>query len=270
MAKEYPGVEVEDADPGRQALPGDPAVGGRGEADAADRRAPRRPPHRRHRHGLAGREPRAARALQPAAGRHDRHPARGHPLDRGGRQGRPAVGARGRGADPARAAVRAGHRPPRGRGVRDGAHERRGGDRHQQVARRGDRRSSCRRTCSSSWASARPRSWRSPRSRPRSSSRPTKVEGHDEDPVPAVAEVATKCPITGRVGGRPRVATDPIVWTEESWDRLKAVPLIARPLARNTVERFARNHGIWRITTTVDGREQAGDDRGRRVRHRDR
>lgn len=86
----------------------------------------------------------------------------------------------------------------------------------------------------------------------------TKVEGHDEDPAPALDEVETKCPITGRVGRRPRVATDPIVWTHESWDRLKAVPLIARPLARNTVERFARNHGIGRVTTMVmDENKQA-------------
>ncbi len=86
----------------------------------------------------------------------------------------------------------------------------------------------------------------------------TKVEGHDDDPVPAVPEVETKCPITGRVGRRPRAATDPIVWTEEAWQRLRAVPLIARPLARNTVERFARAHGIWRVTTLVmDENKQA-------------
>jgi nucleotide-binding universal stress UspA family protein len=86
----------------------------------------------------------------------------------------------------------------------------------------------------------------------------TKVEGHDEDPLPEVAEVETRCPITGRVGRRPRTATDPIVWTEEAWQRLRAVPLIARPLARNTVERFARNHGIWRVSTLVmDENKQA-------------
>jgi len=86
----------------------------------------------------------------------------------------------------------------------------------------------------------------------------TRVEGHDDDPVPAVPEVETKCPITGRVGRRPRAATDPIVWSEESWARLRAVPLIARPLARNTVERFARGHGIWRVTTRVmDENKQA-------------
>ena len=86
----------------------------------------------------------------------------------------------------------------------------------------------------------------------------TKVQGHDDDPEPAGAEVETKCPVTGRVGKRPRVATDPIVWTEEGWGRLQLVPLIARPLARNTVERFARNHDIWRVTTRVmDDNKQA-------------
>ena len=88
--------------------------------------------------------------------------------------------------------------------------------------------------------------------------RATKVEGRDDDPEPAVAEVETKCPITGRVGRRPRAATDPVVWTEEAWGRLRAVPLIARPLARSTVERFARGHGIWRVTTRVmDENKQA-------------
>lgn len=86
----------------------------------------------------------------------------------------------------------------------------------------------------------------------------TRVEGHDDDPLPETAEVETKCPITGRVGRRPRAASDPIVWTEEAWQRLRAVPLIARPLARNTVERFARGHDIWRVTSYVmDENKQA-------------
>ena len=86
----------------------------------------------------------------------------------------------------------------------------------------------------------------------------TKVQGHDADPEPTVPEVETKCPVTGAVSKRPRVATDPIVWTEEGWQRLQLVPLIARPLARNTVERFARNHDIWRVTTSVmDENKQA-------------
>ncbi|MSR06316.1 MAG: hypothetical protein EXR93_04490 [Gemmatimonadetes bacterium] len=79
----------------------------------------------------------------------------------------------------------------------------------------------------------------------------TKVVGHDDDPVPAVDEVEVKCPVTGHVTRRARVATDPIQWTQEAWNRLQLVPLIARPLARNTVERFSRNHEIYRVTTMV-------------------
>jgi nucleotide-binding universal stress UspA family protein len=86
----------------------------------------------------------------------------------------------------------------------------------------------------------------------------TKVEGHDDDPEPTDSSVETKCPVTGRIGRRARTATDPIVWTHEAWQRLHLVPLIARPLARNTVERFGRAHEIWRITTRVmDENKQA-------------
>jgi nucleotide-binding universal stress UspA family protein len=86
----------------------------------------------------------------------------------------------------------------------------------------------------------------------------TRVEGHDEDPGPFDDNVEVKCPITGRVGSRPRTGADPLVWTEEAWGRLQLVPLIARPLARNTVERFSRAHDLWRITTLVmDENKQA-------------
>ncbi|HUF28646.1 MAG TPA: universal stress protein [Gemmatimonadaceae bacterium] len=87
--------------------------------------------------------------------------------------------------------------------------------------------------------------------------RKTRVEGSDLDPEPE-AVVETTCPVTGRKGTRPRTDADPIVWTTEAATRLRAVPLIARPLARNTVERFARSHAIWRVTTTVmDENKQA-------------
>ena len=86
----------------------------------------------------------------------------------------------------------------------------------------------------------------------------TKVQGFDADPVAAVPMIETKCPVTGNVSTRERVVTDPIVWTQEAWQRLQLVPLIARPLARNTVERFARNHAMWRVTTPVmDDNKQA-------------
>jgi nucleotide-binding universal stress UspA family protein len=86
----------------------------------------------------------------------------------------------------------------------------------------------------------------------------SRVEGHDDDPEPVDSSVETRCPVTGRVGRRARTAADPIVWTEEAWARLALVPLVARPLARNTVERFSRAHEIWRVTTRVmDDNKQA-------------
>ena len=57
--------------------------------------------------------------------------------------------------------------------------------------------------------------------------------------------------IAGATADRP-------AWTTEAFERLRTVPLIARPLARNTVEKFARGHGTWRITTSVmDDNKQA-------------
>jgi nucleotide-binding universal stress UspA family protein len=86
----------------------------------------------------------------------------------------------------------------------------------------------------------------------------TVVQGRDADPEPETPTIEAKCPFTGHVQVRERTARDPIVWTEESFERLRLVPLIARPLARNTVERFAREHGFWRVTTLVmDENKQA-------------
>ena len=86
----------------------------------------------------------------------------------------------------------------------------------------------------------------------------THVVGRDDDPLPAQPVVEVRCPVTGRVSTRARTTADPIEWSHEAWARLQAVPLIARPLARNTVDRFARNHDIWRVTTRVmDENKQA-------------
>jgi nucleotide-binding universal stress UspA family protein len=85
----------------------------------------------------------------------------------------------------------------------------------------------------------------------------TVVKGSDADPEPG-AMITVKCPYTGHESTRARTATDPVEWTAESFERLRLVPLIARPLARNTVERFAREHGFWRVTTDVmDENKQA-------------
>jgi hypothetical protein len=79
----------------------------------------------------------------------------------------------------------------------------------------------------------------------------THVEGSDADPEADVPMISTACPYTGDVLTRERIKADPVAWTNEAFDRLRAVPLIARPLARNTVERFAREHDFWRVTTLV-------------------
>ncbi|CAN5129533.1 hypothetical protein BH18GEM1_BH18GEM1_17690 [soil metagenome] len=86
----------------------------------------------------------------------------------------------------------------------------------------------------------------------------TVVEGVDADPLPAKRMVEVKCPYTGHVQSREWTARDSVVWTEEAYGRLGLVPLIARPLARNTVERFARESDFWRVTTRVmDENKQA-------------
>ena len=79
----------------------------------------------------------------------------------------------------------------------------------------------------------------------------TVVETHDTDAFETPLPVATRCPVTGQERVRERHSGDPVVWTHEAFDRLGRVPLIARPLARNTVERFARGAGLWRVTTRV-------------------
>lgn len=86
----------------------------------------------------------------------------------------------------------------------------------------------------------------------------TVVKGSDADPEPETAMVETKCPVTGQAQTRERIKTDPVEWTHEAFARLKAVPLIARPLARNTVEKFTREVGMWRVTTMImDDNKQA-------------
>jgi hypothetical protein len=86
----------------------------------------------------------------------------------------------------------------------------------------------------------------------------TVVLGSDVDLEPAGRLVEVRCPVTHHVTTRERSAADPPVWTEEAFERLTVVPLIARPLARSAVERFARSHALWRITTQVmDENKQA-------------
>ncbi len=79
----------------------------------------------------------------------------------------------------------------------------------------------------------------------------TVVDTSDSDRFDSPPPVIAKCPVTDNELARDRNVGDPVVWTHEAFGRLGRVPLMARPLARNTVERFARNSGLWRVTTAV-------------------
>jgi nucleotide-binding universal stress UspA family protein len=88
--------------------------------------------------------------------------------------------------------------------------------------------------------------------------RRTVIEGSDGDEAPTTRIVEARCPVTGQVSPREWTVRDPVVWTEEAFERLGLVPLIARPLARNCVEKFAREHAMWRVTTVLmDENKQA-------------
>jgi len=79
----------------------------------------------------------------------------------------------------------------------------------------------------------------------------TEVATFDAESFGAPPPVETKCPYTSHITTRERTEADPVVWTHEAFERLNRVPLIARPLARNTVERFARRGGMWRVSSDV-------------------
>jgi nucleotide-binding universal stress UspA family protein len=88
--------------------------------------------------------------------------------------------------------------------------------------------------------------------------RRTVVHGSDEEAEAALPMIEVRCPRSDRTALRPRTLDDPIVWTAEAYERLCLVPLIARPLARTTVERFTRAHALLRVTTRVmDENKQA-------------
>jgi nucleotide-binding universal stress UspA family protein len=66
------------------------------------------------------------------------------------------------------------------------------------------------------------------------------------------------CPMgSDRDAARQR-ARNGITWAKEAWGRLELVPLIARPLARSTVERFSAERAIDHVTIEVmDDNKQA-------------
>ncbi len=64
------------------------------------------------------------------------------------------------------------------------------------------------------------------------------------------------CPMgSDREAARAR-ARNGITWQSDAWERLELVPLIARPLARSTVERFAKESDIDHVTVQVMDRNK--------------
>ena len=237
MAQEFPDVAGQDADPGRQAVPGGPAVGGGDQAVAARRWRATAPTGSRT--PTLGSQAENLLRLAPCnlllTGTAGIRPEDIPWIEEDG-QARPAVGAGSGGADPPRAAVRARASPdarwrntcmerrrrrpssptPRlDEAIREAPadpHAAHHGDRHRggDRAGRGQGRGAAQEHAGR-WAG-------------------TTI------PSPPGRWSRRSCPITGprRAAARARRPTRSM-WTEEAWDRLQAVPLIARPLARNTV-----------------------------------
>jgi nucleotide-binding universal stress UspA family protein len=67
-----------------------------------------------------------------------------------------------------------------------------------------------------------------------------------------------RCPMGSDREAVRRGARNGVTWSADAWARLELVPLIARPLARSTVERFAKERGVDHVTVQVmDENKQA-------------
>ncbi len=76
-------------------------------------------------------------------------------------------------------------------------------------------------------------------------------EALSDRPVP-------QCPMGSDREAAKQRARNGITWAKEAWERLELVPLIARPLARSTVERFAKDQDLDHVTVPVmDENKQA-------------
>ena len=283
MAGEYPDVEIETQIPDREAVPGRAPVGGGDPAFVLV--VARHGSHRIEGTDLGSQADNLTR-LGPVnlllVGTTAVHPEEIPWIEEDGETGLEGAGRR-RVSDPAGAALRFGHRPQGGRGVRDRALWGRGcGDGKGHIQGNGDGNGDGN-------GNGKVRSLPTVTGerldeaiqllpthmqlimgigtaeelalaeiKAEEAMKRTLVEGSDVDSVPEVRMVAAKCPYTGHVQEREWTAKDAVVRTGEAFDRLSLVPLIARPLARNTVERFAREHSMWRITTVVmDENKQA-------------
>jgi DNA-directed RNA polymerase subunit RPC12/RpoP len=79
-------------------------------------------------------------------------------------------------------------------------------------------------------------------------------------PAAAPSAEGPSCPFAAMIGGIGADATADVAWTREAEGRLERIPVFIRPMARQAIERFARERGY----TTVDDEvmDQARDFMG--------
>lgn len=68
------------------------------------------------------------------------------------------------------------------------------------------------------------------------------------------------CPFAAMIPGVGTAASEGIVWTPEAAARVERIPAFIRPMARQAIERFARDRGYGTVTEAVmdDAREVMG------------
>ena len=70
-------------------------------------------------------------------------------------------------------------------------------------------------------------------------------------PAPASAAEGPGCPFATMVPGFAAAASEGLAWTPEAEARVERIPAFIRPMARQAIERFARDRGYGTITEAV-------------------
>jgi hypothetical protein len=78
--------------------------------------------------------------------------------------------------------------------------------------------------------------------------------------VAAAAADGAGCPFAAMIGGTGTDTAAPVAWTEDAAGRLERIPTFIRPMARQAIERFARERGYGTVTDEV--MDQARDFMG--------
>jgi hypothetical protein len=69
--------------------------------------------------------------------------------------------------------------------------------------------------------------------------------------APADAAAGPGCPFAAMIGGAATDAASGVAWTTEAEGRLERIPTFIRPMARQAIERFARERGHATVDAQV-------------------